>query len=446
MGESGDRFSLPVFPGPHDSEAYMQAHATTGTVWQIVHLLSSTIAHADWRLYLKPTDRRVRYSQTDTGSNQQKEILKHAARTCLHHPNAFTTRTSFFELSQMYLDLTGECYWVVEYDQRANFPIGLWNVRPDRMEPVPDPDNFLAGYVYTSPDGQEKIRLDTNEVIFTRYPNPLDPYHGIGPIQSVLVDIDASRYSSQWNRNFFINSAIPGGIITVPNALKDEQYNELTDRWRESHRGVGRAHRVAVLENGATWAPAQSTAIDMDFVNLRNMGRDIIREAFGVPKVMLGVTDDVNRANAMTSQEVFNAWKVIPRLDRWKDVINHVFLPLFGSSGEGVEFDYQTPLPPDREAANKELIGKAQSAQFLVSAGYDPHDVLEVVGLPDMDVVEQAIQAPALPPGWVAEQKAADQASQQEAQDDQQAEMANRLRKILMNGHQPVEVCGITSL
>lgn len=415
----------------NDNEAYMHAMGLVGTVWQIVHLLSSSVSHADWRLYLKPRDGRVRYSQMDTGSDQRTEVLNHPARTCLHHPNAFTTRRGFMEQSQMYLDLTGECYWLLEYD-RARFPIGMWNVRPDRIQPVPDPDTFLKGYIYTSPDGMTKIPLNLDEVIFTRYPNPVDPYHGLGPVQSVLVNIDSARYSDQWNRNFFLNSATPGGIIQVDNRLTDHEWNELTDRWRESHRGVGRAHRVAVLEGGATWVPNATNARDMDFANLRNLDRDIIREAFGVNKTMVGVDDDVNRANAMTAQEVFSAWKIVPRLDRWKDVLNHVFLRLFGSSGEGVEFDYHAPIPTDREADTKELLAKSQSAQFLVAAGYEPHDVLQVVGLPDMETVAT--------PQPVSSSVATDEAD--ESTDDSTDELTNRLRKVLMNGHLPVEVCG----
>ena len=72
----------------------------------------------------------------------------------------------------------------------------------------------------------------------------------------------------------------------------------------------------------------------MDFANLRSVMRDTIREALGMHKVMTGVTDDVNRANAQTGEEVFASWKVSPRLDRWRDVLNNQFLPLFGSTGQ----------------------------------------------------------------------------------------------------------------
>jgi phage portal protein BeeE len=269
------------------------------------------------------------------------------------------------------------------------------------MQPVPDPDQYLAGWVYTAPDGQERIPLGVDEVIFNRYPDPLDVYGGCGPIQSVLTDIDSSRYAAEWNRNYFINSAEPGGVIEVEENLDDNEWRQLTDRWREGHRGVARAHRVAVLEGGQKWVPNAHTMRDMDFAALRMVGRDIVREALGMHKVMTGVTDDVNRANAQTGEEVFASWKIKPRLDRWRDVINTQFLPLFGSTADDVEFDYSFPMPLNREQDNAELTAKCQAWATLVGAGADPHAALEVVGLPDMDIVETATQAPALPPGWV---------------------------------------------
>jgi phage portal protein BeeE len=298
--------------------------------------------------------------------------------------------------------------------------MSLWQVRPDRMEPVPHREKYLAGYIYTGPSG-ERVPLQPNEVIQLKYPNPFDPYHGLGPVQSILVDIDAAKYSAQWNRNFFLNSATPGGVIQVDKRLSDDEWNEFTNRWRETHRGLGAAHRVAVLEQGAEWVPNAHTIRDMDFGNLRNVSRDVMREAFTIHKAILGTSDDVNRANAVTAQEHFEGFLLTDRLDRWKDTLNHCYLPLFGSTGEGVEMDYDDPVSSNREADALELKSKAESAAALVAAGYDPHDVLEAVGLPDMGVAEQT---PALPPNRVP---AAPPAPDDGQQSDLEALMARQL-------------------
>lgn len=390
-----------LMQGGADPAAYMRAYGASGTVFSIVSMLARQTAKKQWHLYRSaPQDGRRRYTTADKGSDQRTEVLQHQAMSVWNKPNAFMTGFMLREYGQTYLDLTGESYFVVQRDGRATFPTGLWPVRPDRMEPVPHTEKFLAGYVYSGPSG-EAVPLQVDEVIMVKYPNPYDIYHGLGPIQAILVDIDAAKYSAQWNRNFFLNSATPGGVIQVDKRLSDDEWNEFTNRWRESHRGMGAAHRVAVLEQGAVWVPNAHSQRDMDFAGLRNISRDVIREAFAMHKAILGQSDDVNRANSQTAQENFEAFLITDRLDRWRDILNCFYLPLFGSTGDGVEMDHDDAITSNREADALELKEKAAAAQTLVNAGFDPHDVLEVVGLPDMNVVEKATQAPALPPQWV---------------------------------------------
>jgi HK97 family phage portal protein len=442
--------------GVSDVEAYMRAYGTQGTVHANVSMLAASTAKPEWRLYRKERqDGRVRYTTSDQGSDQRTEVTRHAALDVLNKPATVMiggrehiawTRFSLFEISGIWLETTGRAPWIVEYDPRANFPIGLWPVSPARIEPVPDPDTYLKGYVYTAPDGREKIPLLPHEVIMNRYANPIDPYGGLGPIQTVLTEIDANRYAGAWNRNFFLNSAEPGGIIQVDHSMDDDEFDQMITRWREAHQGVARAHRVAVLEGGATWVPNGHGQKDMDFVSLVIDSRDAIREALGMHKVMTGVTDDVNRANAQTGEEVFANWKIVPRLDRWKDVLNFQFLPLFGSTGEGVEFDYIYPLPANREQDNAELMAKAQAALWLAQAGYDQSDLLEVIGLPDMGVTAPPAGSPPKqeqdmkgPPGDDGEP---DQNTRRDSHGEfvsAAADMPERLRKMLANGHLPVE-------
>jgi hypothetical protein len=446
MGDSGGLYQLPgLAMGSTPDEALMRAYGTNGTVYANVGMLASSTAGPVWKLFRQqPQDGRRRYTTSDQGSDQRVEVIQHQALSVLNKPASmildghevnFWSRQSLFEVSQIWMETTGKSHWITDYDPRASFPVGLWPVRPDRMTPVPDRENFLKGWVYSAPDGREKIWLDPWEVIYNRYPDPLDAYGGTGPIGSVLTDIDAAKYTAEWNRNFFLNSAEPGGVLQADHTLNDDEYNTLVNRWREAHKGVSRAHRIALLESGVTWVQTHQSMKDMDFGGLRLMSRDVIREALGMHKVMTGVSDDVNRANAQTGEEVFASWKISPRLDRWRDVLNYQFLPLFGSAGQGVEFDYVYPMPQNREQDNAELTAKTAAAAVLVDAGYEPHAVLEVVGLPDMDVVEKAEQEPALPPGWVPGAPAAPAApAAPDEGDDGQDQVTSVLRRMaLMN-------------
>ncbi|MET8987750.1 phage portal protein [Nonomuraea wenchangensis] len=371
-----------------DREAAMAAMGSVGTLFAIVNRTSNASSQVDWRLWRK----------AKSGKEEDRtEVTSHLALDIWSRPNPFYTRQLFVESFQQHVDLVGEAVWVVARNPAMrSIPLELWPVRPDRIEPVPHRTDFLAGYVYCGPDG-EKVPLQLDEVIHLRMPNPMDPYRGMGPVQSILTDLDSTQFSAEWNRNFFKNSAEPGGIIEIDRRLGDDEFDELRDRWNEQHRGVAAAHRVAMLEQGAKWVDRKFTMRDMQFAELRSVSREIIREAFGFPKSMLGTSDDVNRAVAEAQDAMFARWLIVPRLERIKQALNHHFLPLFGSTGQGVEFDYDNPVPKDAEAEDRERDSRAASARALVEAGYHPDDVADAMGLPRMRYVGRDTSGQARP-------------------------------------------------
>lgn len=362
--------------GSHGSDmtiTEIEAYGANGTLFAIVNRLANATSSVDWKLYRKSA----------SGLEADRaEIPRHAALTVLNKPNDFMTRQEFFETFQQHLDLTGEADWVIGRVPGMASPIELWPIRPDRVTPVPDPRLFLSGYTYRSPDG-EKIPLNVDQVIQLRMPNPGDPYRGMGPVQTILNDIDSVRFSTEWNRNFFLNSAEPGGVIELPQELGDTQWKQFRDRWNEQHRGVRNVARVAILEN-AKWVDRAFSQKDMQFSELSQLGDEKIRRAFGYPKPMLGDVDDVNRANAEAAEVVFARWLIVPRLERIKGALNADFLPMFGATAQGLEFDYCNPIPPDLDAENAALTAKTAAVVALVGAGFDSDQACSVVGLPTM--------------------------------------------------------------
>lgn len=403
----GNVFQLGTSTQSKDMQ--LRAYGMSGTLYSIVSLLSSSAAYPHWHLYKKqPADGRRRYSTSDVGDDQRTEIIVSAALSLWLHPNKFMTGFEFREGSNQHLELAGETYWVLDRAGGSGMPVAMWYVRPDRMQPVPDMNGYLKGWVYNAFDGQQ-IPLDLNQVIQEKLPDPMDPFRGASPVASIMANIQQQHYATDYQRNLFLNGAQPDGIITFPEKVEDIDYDEFAARWRESHMGVSNAGRVGILEMGATWIAGTQSNRDLEYGELRTMNRDEIREAFRMHKALLGTVEDVNRANAQTAEETFSSQLQIPRLERRKNTLNDKLLPMFYPQGTVVpaEFDYDDPSPVNQEAANEEMIGKCTAVAALITAGFDPHDALETVGLPDMDVAEKATQAPVAPPGWVPEVPAA---------------------------------------
>ncbi len=313
----------------------MQAYATAPWLFATVDRIASSVASVDWKLF-----RAVR-------PGEFREVESHRLLDLWRKPNPFYSEEEFVEVSAQHQDLAGETYWLL-LRNASRLIVEMWPVRPDRMKPIPSRDRYLAGYIYTV--GSEQIPLEPEDVIFMRRPSPLDPYRGLGPVQSLMADIEADRSASQWMRNFFRNSAEPGGVIQFDEEMTDDAFNRLVSRWKEQHQGVANAHRVAVIEKGK-WVDRKITQREMQFEQIRKFGRDIVLGAFGMPLPLLGITESVNRANAEAAEVMFARWVIRPRLRRLKDVLNTRLAPLFGT---GLFFDFMDPVPENRQLALEE--------------------------------------------------------------------------------------------
>lgn len=377
-----------LFAGKSGTVQHMEAYGQVGTLFSIVHRTSTATSKVEWTLYRKRKPRQDKKSP-------RTEVTVHPALSIWNKPNDFMHQQLFIETFQQHLDLTGEGWWVLNYADGLNIPLEMYPVRPDRMTPIGGTDRLIVGYMYTAPNG-EKIPLSIEEVIFLKMPNPMDLLRGMGPVQSVLADLDSVKYSAEWNRNFFANSAEPGGIIIAPTELSDTEFMKLQRRWNEQHKGVSRAHRVAILENGLEWKDRSYSQKDMQFVQLRNVSREIVMEAFGISKTMLGLTESVNRATAEAAEYVFAKYPLDERLSRIRGALNYGLLPLFGAND--VEFDYECPVPEDNVAEAAELTSKVNAAVALIREGADPAATLEALDLPDIPFKEKAQPAQVVPP------------------------------------------------
>lgn len=385
--------SYGIFGARRDAEGQMRAMSAVGTLFAIVDRTSNATALVDWKLWRKAASGR---------DEDRVEVTSHAALDLWNRPNAFMPRQEFVESSTQHYDLTGESWWVIARHAASTLPLELWPVRPDRMTPVPSPETFLAGYIYTSPDG-EQVPLGLDQVIQLRRPNPLDPYRGLSPVLSILPDLDTSRYAAEWSRAFFMNSAQPGGILQFDQRLSDQQFDELRDRWAEQHKGVANAHRVAILEQGK-WVDRTVSQRDMQFVELRGATADRVREAYGISKTAIGDFEDINRASALAAKAWFAEQQTIPRLERIKAALNFELLPMYGRAADNLEFDYCDPVPPDPDTESAQLTARSNAAAVLVQAGFEPKGTLSAVGLPDIPFAgaPAPAKAPAPAASWDA--------------------------------------------
>lgn len=373
-----------------DYRAQMEVYSTDAVVYPIVERLMSATADAEWELWAKAA----------SGLEEDRtKVTSHAVIDLIERPNRFMTGTHLIEAGQQHEDLTGETNIIVGRAPGVKYPIDLYPIRPDRLEPVTDPYDYLKGWIYTGPDG-DRVPLETDELLRKFRPSPLDLYRGMGPIQALMLDLDSQRYGKEWQASFFQNSARPGGVIEVDRRLGDDEFDEMRDRWAEQHQGLSKAHRVAIIENGAKWIETSYSMRDLQFAEMDSVGRDKALVAYGFPKSMLGIVEDVNRANAEAGEYMFARWLTKPRLKRWRSMFNTQLLPLYGEqTPKRYELDFKDPVPENGEQALQELDIKSKALVLLVSKGYDSAEVLDMLDWPALSYTAPPPPTMIAPPG-----------------------------------------------
>jgi HK97 family phage portal protein len=360
----------------------VEQYKRNSTLYSAAGFNATAVAAAVWHLY-QSADGRGRVAGTDT----RREVFNHQALRLWNRPNQFMTGAFFQEFFQLHLELTGLVYWVIVRNG-AGIPISMWPIGRDSIVPVPDPEDYLRGYVYIGPQG-EKIPLQLDEVIALQLVDPTDTLGGVAPTQPLMTDLESARMTSEFRRNFFKNSANPGGIIELDSDanLTDDEFEELSERWAEQHRGVRNAHRVAILERGK-WVSNDQSLKDMQFVEMRQDDRDTVYEAYRTSKSLIGVTEDVNRANAEANEYVYAKWNLATKLSRIRDALNFFFLPMFSTASNGeYAFDYDDVVPADWQAEAATLTAQSNAVLRLIQAGFDPAEAATAVGLPVMKYI-----------------------------------------------------------
>lgn len=372
----------------------LNAMGESGTLYGIISRLADAVSSVEWHL----EDPSPGGKCEECGATGHVLVTDPAdpMLTLWNHPNPHFDAALFRETIEQHIDLTGECYMVVV--SVLGIPTELWPVRPDRMTPVPDRENYLIGWVYTGPDG-EKVPLLPEQVIQMRTPDPNDPYRGMGPLGALAPTLAASRMAQEWSERFFENNAQPGGIVEFEEAMDDGSYRRFVDRWREAHQGVNNAGRVGIIEMGK-WVETKFTQRDMQFSEGVTLSANAIREAYGFPEFAQGIVKDLNRATAEASDDFFAAWLAVPRLRRMRNALNHRLPALFGTMARpGRRFAFKSPVEGDVEAKAKVLGLQATAFATLVNAGVDGPDALEATGLPDMAWKRVEPKPVATPPG-----------------------------------------------
>ena len=283
----------------------------------------------------------------------EEEVFSHEILDLLDDPNNVITAKQLWNLYYSYLNLTGEAY-ILKLDQNGN-ALEDKSKLPSALFPLPShlcdfhvgEKSWDESYVLYNGD-----RYPSNAVLRDINPDPENIYNGMSIVRKASLTVDTDIQMKRWNNKLFKNGARPGVVVEVPDQLKDDAYNRLKQQFDEQYRGVGNAFNRVILEGGAKMSPFMMTTQDLDFLESKRFTRDEILAMFKVSGSNLGITEDVNRANAEAQEYSYAKRCIKPRLEQFVDFMNKRLLrPIYG--GE-YKLDFEDPIPENTEMRLRE--------------------------------------------------------------------------------------------
>jgi len=256
----------------------------------------------------------------------------------MERPNPLLSQRQFWRALEVFYCLAGGAFLFMNRAREGkmipmepgDLPDEIWPIREDLVAP-----RFLEKNGSQLPDAWA---FDTvkGEVVYPAHavahlydPDPYNIVRGVGPLQAAHRRANVSFKLEAFDDALVANGGQVGGVLTHDgSALGTDQINQLEKSWREEHDKPAGHGKTAVLPGGIKFTATAMTPREMDFAKLREWNRDEIMMAFGVTKTLLGITDDVNRANAHEARRVFYESTITPQTEFWSDQVMGTFLAM----------------------------------------------------------------------------------------------------------------------
>ena len=417
----GDAWYQRLIPARPDSqvEAGVLVDPDTSmrlsTVYACVRLRSGTISSLPFGAYVRRGRQRLTYA-----------AVYGSTPAWINKPNPEQTRLEFFEQLITSMDLRGDGFVLLIRDEVGEV-IETYVLHPDKVKIIRRPGEPVF-YEYRNHGSDVPTLLTADEIL--HIPAFLLPgaIRGMSPIEACRMVIGGALAADTYAASYFNNSANPGGVIETPADMTDEQTDDLVRNWNAAHAGPYQAGKVGVITGGGTFRPLSINASDAQLLEARKFGVEEIARIFNVPISLLGhpVAGAMSFASVEAQNLSFVQHSLRPLLERIEQAFSTILPEQDGFvrfnldallRGTTIErFDaytkglregfmslndvramedmspiadgdqFRVPLQ-NIDASDAKDVGlqlRTEIAAKLVQVGFDPAEVLAVVGIDPM--------------------------------------------------------------
>jgi len=235
-------------------------------VWNAVYLISNTVATLPLNLIQKRNNRTI-------------VVDGHPAHKVLHsEPNEYMTAMNYREAMMGHLLLWGNSYSEIVRDGMGQIS-ALWPITPNRV--TPKWTNGTIVYEIKMEKGAP-VMMPREKIL--HIPGlGFDGLVGYSVVSMARKSLGLGMAMETFGSLYFGQGTHPGVVVSHPGKLSPDGHKNLEESLNKAHSGLGKAHRLMLLEEAMKIEKAGIVPEDSQFIESRAFQIPEIARWFNLP-------------------------------------------------------------------------------------------------------------------------------------------------------------------
>ena len=300
-----ERMILSTFGGGSTSSGVSVSSDSAmrqATVYSCVNVLSRVIGMLP--CHLMETDGKTR-----------TKLIDDPLYPLLHdQPNEWMIAPEFWGMVMNHLAMRGNFFALKNRGFSLTSPVKeLIPLAPGIVNKVQQDEKYRLLYTLKYPDGT-LIDVPASQIMHLRGMT-INGYMGVNPIQYIRESIALGLASEEFGARYFGSGTHPGIVVEHPNKIDPKVKADLRSSLTETYSGLGKSHRLMLLEDGMKMQKVTIDPKDSQFIELRKYQKaEIVDIFFGMPLTILSSED---KTPTYASAEQFSIGFIIYALMPW---------------------------------------------------------------------------------------------------------------------------------
>jgi HK97 family phage portal protein len=240
----------------------------------------------------------------------------HPLPESLRRPNPWDSLPDLLYDIALYLDLCGIAFVLIDRNV-LGMPMGYWVVPSQWVHAVPSATAPVSRYMISGNGNPgEGIPVPAEDMIVIRHRHPRSKLDGFSPLMAGAGWINSEDAIETARASGFRQGIWPGMKLTFDERWdpKDEDLDRIAEKFESRYGGEEKFRKLVALKAGQDMQPLTIKPFEMDYTESSQQLRDMILGLWHVPKVLAGITEEVNFSSFQGALTVFCRLTVEPRM------------------------------------------------------------------------------------------------------------------------------------